>query len=313
MFQKFLNIFKKKEIYDEEFFRNLPVKDYPKYIKEIYKERTGKNLNLENPRTIAEKIQWLKLYDNLPIKTVLTDKLLVKDWVAKQTDKLLIPKVYGVWDSFDEIDFKSLPNRFMLKTNHGCQMNMAIHDNSSYNEQAAALAKATFDKWMKTNFAYSYGFELQYKNIVPKIFAEELQEVESEKNRPYPEYKIMCFNGKAKFIEQLIFISIREFKRSTHSINWEVEEFSHNDLPVYEKELPRPKNLELMVEIAEKLAKDFKFVRVDIREVNGELYFGELTFTPCSGHMTYFPDKYNLIIGDMLDLDIKNNPKIIHC
>ena len=285
-----------------QFYKHLPPVLYPVFLKIIYKNRTGRTLNLENPKRISEKIQWLKLHDNLPIKAVLADKLRVREWVRKRVDNLNFPHIYGIWNSFEEVDFDILPETFYLKTNHGAAMNIQVIRKKHFIGRAREKASKLFDKWLKTNFAFLWGFELQYKDIKPQVYAEERLYV--GEHQRLADYKIWCMNGKAKFIEFFVYPQKYEpenIRMVIYDTEWNKLPFTH-DIAQHEGELPPPSRLSEMISTAEKLAQDFKLVRVDINEVRGKLYFGELTFTPCSGHMTFIPDEYDLLIGDMLDL-----------
>ena len=174
--------------------RNRNEKDFPKILKQWYKKRTGKNLNLENPKTFNEKIQWLKLYDNSPLKTKLADKYLVREWIEEQIGSEYLIPLLGVWNNFDEIDFDKLPEKFVLKANHGSHWNIIVKDKSKLDK---SKAKKKFDKWMARDYAFKAGLELQYRGIKPKIIAEKFIE---DTNGELNDYKIMCFNGEPKFV-----------------------------------------------------------------------------------------------------------------
>ena len=277
--------------------RNLDAKDLPELLKRWYKKRTGKVLNLDNPQTFNEKIQWLKLYDNSPLKTKLADKYLVREWIAEKIGEDYLIPLLGVWDSFDEIDFDKLPDKFVLKANHGCAWNIIVKDKSKFDKKKA---KKKFDKWMKRNYAYRAGFEMQYKDIPPKITAEAfISDSKGELN----DYKILCFNGKPEFI----WIDQGRYTHRTENIydtKWNLQPF----LLTYEnskEEVPPPENLEKMIELAETLSKDFALVRVDFYNVDGKIYFGEMTFTSASGVDVFKPEEYNLKLGQMLKLPPK--------
>ena len=153
-----------------------PESKYPELLCDWYYETCEKALDLSRPRTYNEKVQWLKLYDTTPLKTRLSDKYLVRQWISEKIgDQYLIP-LLGAWDHFDEIDFDALPNQFVLKANHGCGWLVIVKDKNKFNR---GDAKKKFDYWMHTNFAYCAGLELQYRDIKPKIIAERYLEDES--------------------------------------------------------------------------------------------------------------------------------------
>lgn len=279
--------------------KNMDEKDLPELLKKWYKKRTGRELNLENPKTFNEKIQWLKLYDNSPLKTKLADKYLVREWIKENLGEEYLIPLLGVYDSFDEIDFDKLPDKFVLKANHGCAWNIIVKDKQKFDKKKA---KKKFDKWMKRNYALKAGFEMQYKDIPPKIVAEAfIQDSKGELN----DYKVLCFNGEPKFI----WIDQGRFSNRTENIydtKWNLQPF----LLTYEnskEEVPPPKNLETMIEFARKLSKDFALVRVDFYNVDGKIYFGEMTFTSASGVDVFKPAEYDLKLGEMLELPKSKN------
>lgn len=279
--------------------KNMDEKDLPELLKKWYKKRTGRELNLENPKSFNEKIQWLKLYDNSPLKTKLADKYLVREWIKENLGEEYLIPLLGVYDSFDEIDFDKLPDKFVLKANHGCAWNIIVKDKQKFDKKKA---KKKFDKWMKRNYALKAGFEMQYKDIPPKIVAEAfIQDSKGELN----DYKVLCFNGEPKFI----WIDQGRFSNRTENIydtKWNLQPF----LLTYEnskEEVPPPKNLETMIEFARKLSKDFALVRVDFYNVDGKIYFGEMTFTSASGVDVFKPAEYDLKLGEMLELPKSKN------
>jgi hypothetical protein len=288
-------IFSKPTKKDYKFYENLHPDNYKSELEDWYKRKTGETLDLENPKTFNEKMQWLKLYDSTPLKTRLTDKYLVRDWVRGQIgEKYLIP-LYGVWDKFDDIDFDKLPDAFALKTNHGCKWHIIVSDKRTLDK---AEAKRKIGKWLKTNFAFLYGLELQYKDIPPKIIAEEL--IENNGVVPF-DYKIFCFHGAPKFIllnaEKHI-----ELKMAFYDLDWNPLPFSIS-YPQYEEFVPKPDNLDEMLNIAAKLSRDFIHARVDLYRLDdGSLKFGELTFSSFTGMGKWSPKEYDMIFGEMIVL-----------
>ena len=281
------------------FKKNTDEKDFPQMLKKWYKKRTGRELNLENPQTFNEKIQWLKLYDNSPLKTKLADKYLVRDWIKQEIGEEYLIPLLGVWNSFDEIDFDKLPEQFVLKANHGCAWNIIVKDKSKFDK---AKAKKKFDKWMRRNYAYKAGLELQYKDIPPKIIAEKyIVDSKGELN----DYKTLCFNGEPKFI----WIDCGRLKNRTENIydtNWNLQPFLMT-YPNSKDPIPAPENLPKMIELAKKLCQNFALVRVDFYNVDGKIYFGEMTFTSASGVDKFIPGEYDLKLGQMLTLPEKKN------
>ena len=159
----------------------LPAEKYPEYLKDWFYRRTGEELNLENPQTFNEKIQWLKLYDSTPLKTKLADKYLVRDWVKEKIGEEYLIPLLGVWENFDDIDFDKLPDKFVLKANHGSAWNIIVTDKNSFDKKSA---KQKFDKWLHTDYSIK-SFELHYKNIKPLIIAEEYIEADDGDLKDY--------------------------------------------------------------------------------------------------------------------------------
>lgn len=260
-------------------YRNAKPADYPRMLSCFWENYYDEKLDLKNPRTFNEKIQWMKLYDSTPIKTRLADKYLVRDWVKKKIGEQYLVPLLGVWDGYDEIDFDSLPQKFVLKCNHGSGMNYIVKDKDFIDH---VEMRRKFSQWMKENYAFKGMFELQYKDIHPKIIAEcYLEELDGN----LMDYKIHVFNGKSKFVQ---IIGDRDFvhhegKQLFLSPEWTPVDIERESYGHYDKIPPKPQNFEKMIQIAEKLAEGFNYVRVDLYNLNGKIIFGEMTFTPASG------------------------------
>ena len=271
---------------------------YPQMLKDWYKKRTGGWINLENPQSYHEKIQWLKLWDSTPIKTRLSDKYLVKDYVKQKIGEKYVVPILGVWDKFDDIDFDKLPDTFMLKATHGCGCNIFVSGKAYLDKY---LTKDIFDKWLQTDFAFNSGFELHYHNIKPRIIAEEYLE---NNGAGLIDVKVLCFNGTPKF-----FVFVREGgkakKVECYDANWNLQPFLYTH-PKNDKNLiKKPDNFSEILELSRKLSEGFSFVRVDFYLLgDGSIKFGELTFTPDSGIMQFSPKcyKYCKILGDLIVL-----------
>ncbi len=282
---------------------DMPLDKLKIYLKVWFFKKTGEILNLDDPKTFNEKIQWLKLYDSTPLKTKLADKYLVREWIKEKIGEEYLIPLLGVWDKFDDIDFDKLPDRFVLKGNHGCAYNYIVKDKSKMDIEDA---RKKFNKWMKRNYAQNGGVELHYKDIPPKIVAEAYIE---DSNKELNDYKIMCFNGKPEYI----WIDQGRFTDRTENIyntKWELQPFLLT-YPNSKEEVAPPQNLDKMFELAEILAKDFSLVRVDFYNVDGKIYFGEMTFTSASGVDKFIPSNYNRVWGDMLKLPELPKPELI--
>ena len=267
-------------------------------LENFYKKIMHKPLNLNNPQTFNEKIQWLKLYDSTPIKTQLADKYLVRDWVKEKIgEKYLIP-LLGVYDKFEDIDFYKLPKQFVIKCNHGCGFNIIVKDKSKLN---LADTKEKLDKWLNTNFAFQYGYELHYRDIKPKIIIEQYIENKGSNGDLY-DYKFWCFNGKVKYIQFLSERNLDGLKMAFYDRNWIKQHFVYS-YPLDEKIIKKPNNLKEMIQLAETLSKDFNHVRVDFYRLdNGHIYFGEMTFTSASGLCKWNDEKINKYFGALIKL-----------
>ena len=281
-----------------ELCKYMPENKYPEYLKDWYKRVTGETLNLNNPQTYNEKIQWMKLYDSTPLKTQLADKYLVRNWVAEKIGEEYLIPLLGVWNNFDEIDFNKLPDKFVLKCNHGCAYNIIVTDKYTLD---IADARKKINYWMNENFAYRVGLELHYANINRKIIAE--QYIENDNSDLY-DYKFWCFDGKVKYIQFLSERNTNGLKMAFYDRDWNKQEFVYS-YPLDTKTIEKPDNLEEMIYLAEKLAEGFNHVRVDFYRLNnGKIYFGEMTFTSCSGRCMWTPNEENLIMGQMIKLPI---------
>lgn len=295
----FLDDEKDNPPYDYEFLVSLNSRQYPKYLKKIYKYMLNEELNLKNPKKFNEKIQWLKLYDNLPIKTQLTDKVLVRDWVKKIIGEKYLKPVLWIGDTFDEIPFDKLPDRFIIKANNGCKWHYKIKNKTDFlsNARLFGIVKSRFDGWMMQSFFPYAGFELQYKDIIPKILIEPLLVIDGEEKPT--EYEIYCFNGNPKIFQKVLYLQPRQVCVYDENYN----QLDLKFLPDYQIIQEEPgENLKLASLLSEKLCKEFKLVRVDWMEYKGGLFFSEMTFTPFSGFFRFNDNRWNERLGSMLNL-----------
>jgi hypothetical protein len=264
----------------------------------------GEKLNLKNPQNFNQKIQWLKIYDKRPLLTQCTDKYAVRQYIKdKIGEKYLIP-LLGVYNSFDEIDFNFLPNQFVIKCNHDCGSVIICKDKAKFDVNSA---RCKINQCMKINFCTNYPYrENQYKNIVPKIVVEKcISDLSGEETK---DYKFFCFNGEPKYSYASIF-AIYPPKVTFFDLDWNELEFS-SGFEKLEGKIDKPVCFDEMVWVSGILSKDFDFVRVDLYELDGKIYFGELTFTPHGGYYSFNPPQWNKIFGDCLQLSF---PKIAVC
>lgn len=269
------------------------------YLKIKYKLVMGKKLNLENPKTFNEKLQWLKLYDRKDIYTKMVDKYEAKKYVSNVIGEEYIIPTLGIYDSFEEIDFSILPEQFVVKPTHTSGNIFICTDKSKINYKD--LKKET-TKWLNRNYYYS-GREWPYKSIKPRIIIEEYMEDKNTKD--LLDYKLMCFNGKVK-CSFVCSNRKKELYVDFYDLNWNKMPFERH-YKNSKKIITEPRNYKLMIELSEKLAKNIPFIRADWYEINERLYFGELTFYPGSGFEEFKPEKWDEILGQMIELPINCN------
>lgn len=268
------------------------------YIQLNYFAHFKKFANLKKPGTYNEKLNWLKIHDRNPLYTTLVDKYEVKKYVDEILGGGYTIPTLGVWDRFDDIDFDRLPNQFVLKCTHDSEGLVIVKDKSTLDIQKA---KEKIEAALKQNFYY-IGREWPYKNVEPRIIAEPY--LEDHVDGELRDYKFFCFNGQPK----LMFVASDRIKNATKFDYYDLE-FNHLNIvqkyPNAEAPLRKPVTFEKMIEFSKVLSKDFPHVRVDFYEVDGHLYFGELTFYHFSGFMPFKPSKWDEIMGSWLTLPQK--------
>lgn len=258
--------------------------------------------HLEAPRTMTEKIHWLKLYDSTPLKGRLADKYLVREWVADTVGEEYLVPLLGVWDSPDEIDFASLPNSFVLKATHGSGWNILVPDKSALDR---AWARRRLKKWLGLRQAMKGGFELHYEYCEPRIVCEPFLRDGTGGLR---DYKFMVFDGVVQFIFTVDRRAGRAM-RGTYLPDWTRAPFEYTCEAVRSPDVPPPSGLETMLLLASRLGKGFACARVDFYEVRGRVYFGEITFTDADGLSDFAPPRYDHIFGDRIILPEKKSFK----
>lgn len=268
------------------------------YIKRRFKSLVGYEPNLYNPQTLCEKLNWLKLYDRKEEYTNMVDKFKVKKYVADRIGEEHVIPCYGVWDSFEDIDFGLLPNQFVLKVTHDSGGFVICKDKSSFDY---SQAKKKISKSLKTNY-YMLNREWPYKNIKRKIIAEKY--IQSLGHSDSVEYKLTCMNGEVKFITICTGVAHSEasqrkndhFDRHYNRLPWEV---------VYKKSAQKvsfPPQMDKMIEYAELLSNNIPYVRIDFYIIDEQIYFGEMTFYTWGGYMKFVPEKWDTILGSWLIL-----------
>ena len=263
------------------------------YIKKIYKQMMGKELDLKNPKTFNEKLQWLKLYDRKKEYTKMVDKYEAKEYVANIIgDEYIIPTI-GIYNSFDEIDFDKLPKQFVMKCTHDSGGNVVCRDKSKLNiEEAKEKINNYYWKWR----------EWPYKHVKPRIIIEEY--MEDKKTKELRDYKFFCFDGKAKFMFIATDRLIHETKFNYYDMNFKLLPFIQH-YPNDKRKIEKPKNFDKMKKLAEKLSKGIPQIRVDFYEINGKVYFGELTFCHFAGVTPFEPEEWDYKLGEYIKLPKK--------
>lgn len=283
-----------RRMHPADWIHTLDTDELEREVGRWYYSERGYHMDFAHPQSFSEKMQWLKVHDDDPRKTVLSDKLAVRATIAEKVGEEVLPAVYGSWDRADEVSFEGLPPRFFLKCNNGSGMMMRITDAPSADMDEV---RAKVADWFACDFAARY-FEMHYTGIVPRAYAEEwLDDIEWE-------YQAWCFSGKVEFIAAI---------RDPHGVNekqffsptWEKLPFVSSP-PEYQGTIERPDCLPQIVAYSERLADDFTFVRVDWYGTRHGLMFSEMSFTPAYGLVKWVPGSYNDEVGKLIHLPIED-------
>lgn len=270
------------------------------YLELLYRRVMGKPLNLNNPKTFSEKIQWLKLYNRCSDYTVMVDKLAVKEYVADKIGGDYIIPTLGVWDRVEDIEWDTLPEKFVLKTTHDSGSIIICVDKSKLDKVAAANKlkdSLTFDYYKKSR-------EWPYKDVPRRIFAEKYIDP-FPKAGGLPDFKWFCFNGEPKYCQVI------QGRTTSETIdffdtNWNHQKFVGLGLNTFAPNStttpPKPACLDTQIRIAQVLSKDIPFSRIDLYEIGDRVYFGEITFYPYSGLGSFRPEHINRLFGDLIKL-----------
>ncbi len=267
------------------------------YLKLVYWLQTGEKLNFSNPVTYNEKLQWLKIYNRKELYTHMVNKFEVREYVAKIIgEEYLIPLI-GVWDSFDEIDFNKLPEKFVLKCTHDSGGIAVCHSQKDFDVKKE---RKKFRRLLKNNY-FNYLREWPYKNVVPQIVAEQLMtDGSGTDGQQLQDYKFFCFNG----IPKLIMVVQDRFgttKSNFYDMNFNIIDLRIGN-PNFSEHIEKPINFDLMVEIAKRLSEGLKHIRVDLYNIRGKIYFGELTFFHWGGMSIIEPYEWNVKMGNWIKI-----------
>lgn len=263
-------------------------------IAERYEMLMGRQLDWENPKTYTEKLNYSKLLCANEEKTLLTDKILVRDWVVKKIGAEYLVPLLGVYDQYKDIDFSSLPDKFVLKCNHDSGSVTIVNEKAKMDHK---LLKKRYNFWMKRNFADSQ-HEMHYSDIVPKIM------VEKHMGTNINDYKFLCFDGEPMYcwVDSDRFV---DHKRDIYDMEWKLQPFNQYHFDNADVPLEKPMQFEEMREIAKILSAGFDHVRVDLYVIDGKVYFGEMTFTSGSGFEKISPEEWDYKLGEMWKLEVK--------
>lgn len=286
------NIFCMNSNLEYECTKYIPVEQYETILSMQYREKGLGELNLVNPHTYNEYIIREMLYEVTPLKSKLVDKVSVRAWIKEKIGEEYLIPVYAVWNNVDDIDIENLPEKCVLKMNHGCGYNILIQNKKLlvWEEE-----KRKLKKWEKIDFSLKH-FELQYHNIKPMVICEKYLE---NNRHAVNDFKVFCFNGKPIYI---MFLTDREtqLKMAFYDRNWVKMDFVYN-YPRYESDVPRPSSLDKMLQLSAVLSKEFRQVRIDWYILDdGSLKFGEMTFSSCNGMARWNPAEWNEKLGELI-------------
>ena len=300
IFEQYLDYFKftlrRKTTFKERLFKFVSKKGFLNflpdkiYLKLMYHCIMQRKLCFKNPQTFNEKLQWLKINDRKKIYTTMVDKIKVKDYIKDVIGSEYIVPTIGVYNSFDEINFSELPSKFVIKCSHDSGGVIIVKDKNNLDIKKA---KEKIERHLKTNFYY-HGREWPYKNVEPKILIEKY--IGDNPN----DYKFMCFNGKVK-CSFVCSERHEELKVTFFDLDWNKMPFERH-YPSSKRQISKPKNYQKMIELSEKISKDLLFARIDFYEIDGKIYFGEITFYPGNGTEEFTPEKYDYLLGSWLNL-----------
>lgn len=271
-----------------------------RYLKVLYYYNFHKNLNLKDPHTFSEKMQWLKLYDHKPVYTDMVDKYEAKRYVSEKIGNQYIIPTLGVWDRFDDINFDELPDQFVLKCTHDSGGLVIVKDKSKFDRKAA---REKIEHCLKRNYFLNTR-EWPYKNVNPRIIAEQYLENNEE---GLHDYKVWCFNGEPLYIQYITGRIGADTYEGFYNPNWELQNIAFHN-PLMKEPVVKPVCLQEMLDAARVLAKGMPFIRCDFYVLeDNSIRFGEMTFYPMSGMEDLKPEAMNLELGKKVELISSEN------
>ncbi len=266
-------------------------------IKKMFRLKMGYDLDLSNPKTFNEKLQWLKLYDRRPEYTVYVDKYKVRAFIASKIGEQYLIPLIGVYESAEDIDFSKLPNRFVLKCNHNSGTGMYICKNKSLIN--IEKVKKNLKKGLREDYYRGAGREWPYKDVHRKIICETYMEGD---NGELNDYKVLCFDGEPKFIEYHSGRFAGVHKQDWYDVEWNKTSITQSEMSCTDYELDKPVFLDEMIRLSRILSKGIPHVRVDWYYANNQLYFGELTFFDGSGYCPFDDFKVDQMLGELIPI-----------
>lgn len=279
--------------------RKMSVEELMDYDAGLYANRHGEPLDWNNLQTYSEKMQWEKLFNYDERKIICTDKYRVREWVEQRLGGEYLIPLLGVWDRAEDIDFDKLPNQFVLKTNCSSGDVIIVKDKSMLTKNDIKGYRKKLNYYLDMQFGYNT-CELHYNQIKPKIIAETFIECSGS---DLPDYKFLCFEGKPYFC----WVDIDRYhghKRNVYDMEWNLQDWHQYNYGISKEGVEKPANFEKMVKIATTLCKGFHHVRVDLYDISGKIYFGEMTFTNSSGFEKIEPKSADFMLGELWKIDV---------
>lgn len=299
MVKKIIEGFKRPNLICGFFLHRLArfIKDDETYLKWYYFFPMKRWPDLNNPKSFNEKLQWLKIHDKNPAYSKMVDKYEVKQYIGELLGQQYVIPTLGVWDRFDDIDFESLPNQFVLKCTHDSGGLVICKDKTQLDIESA---RKKINKCLKKNY-YLETREFPYKDVKPRIIAEEY--MEQPEASSLNDYKVLCFSGKAKLIEYHVDRFTDKHTQDFYDVEWNKTPITQGGYSaVSDYCAPKPKCLAEMIRLSELITKDMAHCRVDWYEINGKLFLGEITFFDGSGIEAFDNYADDLMLGSWIDL-----------
>lgn len=271
--------------------------DDKEFLSRVFKRQMGYDLDIEHPKTFNEKLQWLKLHDRNSAYIQMVDKYAVKEYIAQKIGEEYVIPTLGVYETFDEIAFEKLPDQFVLKCTHDSGSVVICRDKKNFN---MIKVKEVLQSKLKRNL-YWMGREWPYKNVRPRIIAEMFMKDKAAED--LIDFKFYCFHGEPKFLYVSAGLENHATARiSFYNLDLSEAVFQRSDFKHF-AQLPKiPTHYQEMIDVARKLSEGIPFVRIDLYEINEKVYFSEFTFTPSAGWMPFESYKWDLALGELLDL-----------